>query len=138
MALNDFAVDTTRFQGLGPEWFSVTQFRIASEPTWRESHAQQIAEWRLKNAATMEETADHFGKTVPTIRAALREARVKHGVDALGKEVSLSQRKCWSKEHASDVAEYLRQPGATIRQAAAHFGKSEPTISKAHRIASKP
>ncbi|HBN78765.1 MAG TPA: hypothetical protein DD473_23730 [Planctomycetaceae bacterium] len=138
ISLNDFAVDPTRFQGLGEEWFNVTEFRIPSEPTWRETHAQQIAEWRLENAATMEETADHFGKTVPTIRAALREAKNKHGIDAMGKDVSVLKRKWWSQEHASEVAEYLRQPGATIKKAAAHFGKSEPTISKANGIASKP
>lgn len=136
MALNDFAVDTKRFRGLGPEWFSVTEFRIPEEPTWREAHAQQIAEWRIDNAATMEETADHFGKTVPTIRAALREAKEKHDIDATGKEISLSNRKSWARDHAAEVAEFLQQPGTTIREAALHFGKSEPTISKARKLAS--
>ncbi|QDT32009.1 hypothetical protein [Thalassoglobus polymorphus] len=135
MALNDFAVDTRRFQGLGPEWFSVTEFRIPEEPTWREAHAQQIAEWRIDNAATMEETANHFGKTVPTIRAALREAKEKHGINATGKEISLSNRKSWARDHATEVAKFLQQPGTTIREAARHFGKSEPTISKARKLA---
>ncbi|MBD3675699.1 MAG: hypothetical protein HUJ26_19480 [Planctomycetaceae bacterium] len=136
MALNDFAVDTRRFKGLGPEWFSVTAFQIPTEPTWREEHARAIAEWRIKNAATMEETAEHFGKTVPTIRAALREAKKQHGIDAMGKDISQSNRKCWARDHAMEVAEFLKQPGNTIRKAAQYFGKSEPTISKANKIAS--
>ena len=134
MALNDFAVDTRRFQGLGPEWFSVTEFQIPTEPTWREKHAREIAEWRIANAATMEETAEHFGKTVPTIRAALREAKKQYGIDASGKNISQSKRKCWARDHATEVAEFLKHPGSTIRKAAQHFGKSEPTISKARRL----
>ncbi len=136
MALNDFAVDRTRFQGLGPEWFSLTEFKIPDEPTWRETHARQIAEWRIEHAATMKDTAEHFGKSVPTIGAALREAKKEYGIDAMGKNVSNSNRKSWARDHAIEVTKFLQKPGSTIREAAQHFGKSEPTISKASKLAS--
>ena len=134
-AANDFAVDPQRFAGLGPEWFTLDTFQVPRRLSWAEEHALEVAQFRLEMGATMAKTANQFGRTIPTIRAALRYAQDIHGVDALGKSVSASTRAFWPRDKAADVAEFLRQPGATMKDAQEHFGKSQPWISRAKKIA---
>lgn len=128
---NEFAVDTNRFAGLGPEWFAEDHFDVPETLSWAEANAQAVAEFRLNNHASMEVTAMHFGKTVPTIRAALKYAKEKFGIDAYGKSVSRPNLPNWSRTHAQAVADYMGQPNITMKMAVAHFGKTEPTIRKA-------
>jgi transposase-like protein len=133
-SFNEVAVDPYRFAGLGSEWFSETVLQVPRRLSWAEEHAREVAEFRLDNQATMEATANHFGKTVPTIRAALNHARELHGIEAFGRSVSKPRRPHWAKDHADEVAAFV-QEGKTLEAASRHFGKSQPTISKALRFA---
>jgi len=137
LLLNDFAVDPRRFAGLGPEWFTETVLHLPVDLSWREANARTIAEWRIENCATMEETAEHFERSEYIIREALKEAKEKHGINALGKNVSRSKRKCWARDHALEVAAFLKPEGITISHAAKHFGKAPQTIANANEIAMK-
>jgi hypothetical protein len=126
----EFATNPNRFTGLGPEWFTEDVYQVPRRLSWAEENARAVAEYRLQNQATMEATSQHFGKTVPTIRQALRYAELL-GIAALGKEVSLATRPNWSKENAAAVAAYFSENGFGMKAAVAHFKKSEPTIRKA-------
>ncbi len=128
---NDFAVVTERFAGLSEEWFTEDHFDVPKVLSWAEANALAVAEYRRDSKSTMEATAKHFGKTVPTIRAALWHAAKNHGIEALGKSISGPNRPNWSRDNARVVADFMTQPGATLKSAVEHFGKSEPTIRKA-------
>ncbi|WP_254508961.1 hypothetical protein [Anatilimnocola floriformis] len=132
---NEFAVNTDRFAGLGPEWFAEDHFDVPETLSWAEANAQAVAEFRLKNHASMEVTAKHFGKTVPTIRAALKYAKEKFGIDAYGKSVSRPNLPNWSRTNAQAVAEFMSRPDVTMKMAVAHFERTEPTIRKAMAFA---
>ncbi|MEQ8853247.1 hypothetical protein [Gimesia sp.] len=133
---NDFAIDRHRYSQLGDEWFTEDVFHIPDRPPcWSAAHAREVAEYRLENKASMEETVDHFKKTMPTIRKALKYAKEHHGIDALGKAISQPSRRYWAKDHALQVAQFFRRPGASVKKAEAVFGKSQPTLAKAKRLA---
>lgn len=137
-SLNDFAVDPHRFAGIGPEWFTEDVFQLPERLSWAKAHAKEVAEFRLRTRLPMSKTVEHFGKTIPTIREALRYAKADFGIDAFGKILSLSTRPHWARSNAAIVAEFLQQPGVTMKMAVAHFGKSEPTIRKALDFAKNP
>lgn len=133
-AANDFAVDPARFAGLGPEWFTDDVFHVPPRLSWAEEHAREVAEFRLKTNATMAKTAKHFGKTIPTIRQALRYAQKEHDLHAFGKGISVPTRAYWPRDNADAVVAFFSQPGATMKAAQDHFGKSQPWISKARKL----
>jgi len=132
---NDFATDTNRFAGLGAEWFCDDQLTVPETLSWAEENAKEVAEYRLSTHSSMELTAKHFQKSVPTIRASLRYAKELLGIDAFGKSVSRPTLPNWSREKAQEVERFMQQPGATMKAALAHFGKTEPTIRKALKLA---
>lgn len=134
---NDMAVTVDRFEGLGDEWFTVDEFVIERHTFWAHSKARAVAEYRLRTGATMEKTTAHFGRSIPTIRAALRYAKEQYGLDALGKTLSQATWATWSRLNARRVVAFLAQPGATKESAARHFGKSVPTIEAAKNIATE-
>jgi DNA-binding CsgD family transcriptional regulator len=80
----------------------------------------------------MEELARHFGKTVPTIRQALRHGKAKDPL-LRGLPTTMPRRR-WEVDHAAEVAQ-LRAEGKTFKELVSRFGKSEPTIRKALQYA---
>jgi DNA invertase Pin-like site-specific DNA recombinase len=132
---NDFAIDPTRFAGLPSEWFTEDIFQVPERISWAEEHAMAVATFRIEQHATMEVTIAHFGKSKPTIQQALKYAKDLHGIDALGKDVSVKSRRFWPRDNAKYVAEFFSRPGATMKEAIIYFGKSQPWISKARKIA---
>jgi len=136
-AANDFAVDQYRFSGLGKQWFTEDIIHIPERLSWSASNAREVAEYRLQHKTTMQKTADFFNKTIPTIRAALSYAKENYGLDAFGKSISESTKVMWSRDHALEVAHFFRRPGASMKKAEAIFGKSQPTLSKAKRLAAE-
>jgi hypothetical protein len=62
-----------RFAGLGPEWFWEDTFQLPRKTCWAREQAAEVARLRA-GGLTLEELAVHFGKSVPTIRAALKRA----------------------------------------------------------------
>lgn len=131
----EFAVDPERFAGLGAQWFTEAIFQVPERLSWSQAHAREVAEYRLQTKKSMALTALHFGKTIPTIRAALDYAKQTHGLDALGTQISMSTRSNWSREHAAEVEDFFAAKDATMKAAVAHFGKSPPTIQKALEFA---
>lgn len=134
-AANEFAIDPHRFEGLDIRWFIVTETTVPVPKCWAEEHAKEVAEFRLESGLSMEKTAAHFGVTSPTIRHALKVAQEQYGIDAFGKKVSRKTLPNWSKENAQVVLEYIESTGSTLKAIAEHFDKSQPTISKALKIA---
>ncbi len=132
---NEFAVDTDRFAGLGPEWFAEDHFDVPETLSWAQANAQAVAEFRLSTHSSMEVTAKHFNKTTPTIRAALNYAKEKYGIDAFGKSISRPTLPNWSRANAQAVVEFMSQPDVTMKMAVAHFERTEPTIRKALEFA---
>lgn len=130
-SINDFAADPQRFAGLGPEWFTEDVFQLPRRLSWAEANAEEVAEFRHQTHSSMATTAGHFGKTIPTIREALRYAKENLGIDAFGKSISRPTLPNWSRSSAAAVDVFFKQGGVTMKMAVAHFGKSEPTIRKA-------
>jgi hypothetical protein len=78
------AVDPTRFQGLPPEFMWAESFVVGIRPSWAESHAQEVFRAHQEDPeASLNELAKRFGKTRPTITAAIEIAQglrpVKNG-----------------------------------------------------------
>jgi DNA invertase Pin-like site-specific DNA recombinase len=127
----DTALDPERFAGLPEPLVWTEAFVLAEKQSWAEAHAEEVAQ-RRASGLTMEELARHFGRTVPTIRQALRHAKAKD--PSLTGLPSRMPRRRWEEDHASEVAR-LRAEGKTLKELVAHFGESEPTIRKALRLA---
>jgi site-specific DNA recombinase len=133
-AANQFAGDPHRFAGLGSEWFNEDAYEVPPRLSWAERYAERVAQYRLQERASMGKTASHFGKSVPTIRAALKHAKESLGIDAFGKSVSERELPNWARSNAAAVARFFVNESATIAAAVAHFGRSAPTIRKALRF----
>ena len=137
-AANDFAVDPRRYSGLAPEWFTEDTFDVPPKMSWSEEHARQVAEFRLENQASMLATAEAFQKNDPHYSRCVASCQAEfHGLDAMGEIPRARKRPNWSRENADQVAEFFRQPGASMDAAVEHFGKSQPTISKARKFAAE-
>ncbi|WP_202921763.1 recombinase family protein [Anatilimnocola aggregata] len=132
-AANAFAVDPHRFAGLGREWFVSHVLTIPAPTSWARRNASAVTAYRQEYQASMAELAAHFNVSIPTIRQALREAEKAGGGKLTGKLSARPNKRNWARLNAAAVAEFMRLDGSTIKTAAVHFGKSEPTINKAIR-----
>jgi predicted transcriptional regulator len=121
------AADVDRFAGLGPEWFWEDTFTQPRKLSWAEENAGEVA--RCRGAGmTHEQLTEHFGRSVPTIRKALRlAAESDEAVRALPRKMP---RPCWAKDHSAEVAR-LKAQGLSMTQIAQQVGKSEPTVRAA-------
>lgn len=123
--------DPHRFAGLDDRWIWEDELVIPRLLSWADAHAPEVAQLR-QTGMTMEALAVHFGKTVPTVRNALRKAR---DAGLMKEELPTKMpRRRWEEDHAAEVVQ-LKAQGKTVKELAAHFGKSEPTIRKALRFA---
>jgi len=128
-AMNYTVLNPSRFAGLGPEWFWVDSLQVPTRRTWPEEHALEVANFRLAHRVSQKATALHFKVSVPTVRIALRIAQ-DLGVDATDGAMKMARKPNWAKANALAVTRFV-DSGATLREAAGHFGVSEPTIAKA-------
>jgi hypothetical protein len=64
--------DVHRFAGLGPEWFWEDTIQIPRRTCWSEEHAAEVAARKQETGWSLAKLADHFGKSIPTIRLALK------------------------------------------------------------------
>lgn len=69
------AADVDRFAGLGPEWFWEDVLQRPPKTSWSEEHAAGVAAKKLEMGWPLAKLAEHFGRSIPTIRRALRLAR---------------------------------------------------------------
>lgn len=121
-----------RFTGLGPEWFWEDELTVPGPPeTWVSANAQAVAEKRREMGWTHEKLAEHFGKSPPTIRAALKLAVQRDPSLATPRKMAQPR---WTETHYADVAA-LRQSGMTVAELSQHFGKSDCWIRAALRLA---
>ncbi len=65
------AADVDRFAGLGPEWFWEDTFQVPGKRCWSEEHAVEVAAKKQETGWSLPKLAEHFGKSIPTIRRAL-------------------------------------------------------------------
>ena len=122
-----FISDPNRFSDLPSIWFWEERASIPEKTCWASENAVEVARMRGRGL-TMEALAEHFGKTVPTVRAALRRAvQTEPSVKDLPKKM---RRAKWAIDHAGEVARLKRQGMSTI-ELAEHFGKSDTTIREA-------
>lgn len=125
------AADPERFAGLAEHWFWEDVFQIPVRTCWAEDYAAAIAELRAKGK-THEQLAVLFGVTVPTIRKALTiAAKTDAAVSALPKKMPRAR---WQDLHFQEVAA-LRRQGCSLKDLCRHFGRSEPLIRAALRLA---
>jgi hypothetical protein len=68
------AADVHRFAGLGPEWFWEDTFYIPCKMCWSEEHAAEVVAKKRETGWPLARLAEHFGKSIPTIRLALKRA----------------------------------------------------------------
>jgi hypothetical protein len=121
------AADVDRFADLGPEWFWVDEFRLPEKTCWTQKYAEEVAALRA-TGWTIARLVAHFGKTIPTIRAALRLAKKANpSLELLPRKMP---RRRWADDHFAEVLE-LKEKGLSVPAIARHFSKSEPTIRKA-------
>lgn len=69
------AADVHRFASLGPEWFWEDRFQMPGRTCWSDEHAEEVARLRRETGWPLNMLAEHFGKSIPTIRRALNKAR---------------------------------------------------------------
>jgi DNA-binding CsgD family transcriptional regulator len=127
----DAASDPDRFAGLDDRWFWEDTFQVPRKKSWAEEHALEVAQLRAEGL-TLEKLRDQFGKSVPTIRKAMRyAARMDESVAQLPKKMPPP---CWAREHAAEVAE-LKAQGVSTVEIARRFSKSDTTIRAALKYA---
>lgn len=127
------ALDPERFAEVPAQFFWTEEFWVTGKQCWAEQHAAAVARGRAEGK-TMAELAEQFGKTVPTIRHALRCACEADGsLAALPKKMP---RKRWHEEHAAEVAAQRAEGKSTV-ELARQFGMSDTTIRAALNHAAK-
>jgi DNA invertase Pin-like site-specific DNA recombinase len=122
------ALDPNRFSGVEGKFFWKEDFYISRKLCWAEEYAEKVAGARTGENLTHEQLAERFGKTVPTIRHALRLAAA---VDGIGKSYPRKiPRRRWAEDHADEVAR-RKEEGLSTPELAKLFGKSDTTIRTA-------
>lgn len=130
----DTVLDPERFACLPEEFIWAESFVLPEKLCWADEHAAEVARLRA-TGMTHEKLAEHFGKTVPTIRKALHHAeQTDEDARSLPRKMP---RLCWAKDNAAEVAR-LKSAGWSVLQIARQMGKSEPTIRAALKYAEGP
>lgn len=128
---SDTALDPDRFLGLPEVFFWEESFVIMEKKSWSEEYASAVAAMRA-TGQTHEQLAAFFGVTTPTIRKALCIAAMTD--EALQKLPKKMPRARWQEQHFRKVAE-LRRQGYSMADLCRHFGRSEPLIRAALKLA---
>jgi DNA-binding CsgD family transcriptional regulator len=119
-------LDPARFSGLDAGWFWEDTLEVPGPSSWAADHAADVVRMRARGL-TVAKLAEHFGKTPPTIRKALRLGAAAHPGQELPRKMP---RRRWAEDYALEVLE-LKQGGMTTDEIAARFGKSDTTIRAA-------
>jgi DNA invertase Pin-like site-specific DNA recombinase len=127
----DTALDPERFTGLPVSFFWTEPILIEESCSWSEQHAAQVAQARAAGK-THEQLAALFDVSVPTIRKALRIATAAD--PSLQRLPNKLPRPRWPELHFLEVAG-LRRRGSSLAELCRYFGRSEPLIRAALRLA---
>jgi DNA-binding CsgD family transcriptional regulator len=134
-SLEDNQLDPDRFAGLADEFVWEESLHLSQKLSWAEEYAAEVARLRIAGT-TVERLAEQFGKSVPTIRSALRRAA---GLEEFAGRLSGKlPRARWheDKENVREVVALTAQ-GLSVPVIARRVGKSEPTIRKALEFATR-
>jgi DNA invertase Pin-like site-specific DNA recombinase len=71
--------DPQRFAGLEPNWFWKDTLQCPWRRCWAKDHADEVLRTWTEQRMSLTELADRFGKSIPTIRHALKIAREQNG-----------------------------------------------------------
>jgi hypothetical protein len=71
--------DPDRFAGLEPRWFWEDHLELPAKQCWSALHAEEVHRRRSETGWSLQKLADAFGKSIPTIRRALRIASERIG-----------------------------------------------------------
>lgn len=116
---------------LPEKWVEESIFRVPEPACWARDNASLVA-FKRKEGLTEEKLAEHFGKSIPTIRKALKIARREDSsLVALPRKMA---RTSWAREYATQVAAE-RAAGQTVQQLAVKHCKSDTTIRAALKFA---
>ena len=126
----DDALNPARFEGLNESFFWSEPIFIEKNPSWAKKYALEVLKKRAEGV-TMESMAEHFGKTIPTIRSALKIGKSMLPDQKLPKKVFPER---WFEVHANEIKK-LKDQGWTTRRLADHFEKSDTTIRSALNFA---
>jgi hypothetical protein len=127
----DTALDPERFANVPECFFWTESVKISETQPWSEEHAMEVARAR-GTGKTVEQLSELFQVSVPTIRKALRIAvKADPSLKSLLQKLS---RLRWEDQHYQEVAE-LHQQGLSLGELCRHFGRSEPLIRAALRLA---
>jgi hypothetical protein len=72
-----FVLAPDRFHGLPEEFFWEQSFSIPKKQSWAERHANEVHERRQAPGMTFPKLSEEFGKSIPTIRKALKIAAAR-------------------------------------------------------------
>jgi hypothetical protein len=122
-----WAANPRRFSKVDSRWFYERVFQIPKRLSWAEKNAPDVAA-RRKLGHTEEQLAEHFGKSLPTIRASLKIAR-KSDPELLALPRRMPRAR-WHEEHALEVAAQ-KAAGKGTNELVKIFGKSDTTIRAA-------
>jgi DNA invertase Pin-like site-specific DNA recombinase len=127
----DTSLDPERFAGFADAYFWTEDVTVDRVPCWAKANAAAVARARAAGR-THEQLAAQFDVSVPTIRKALKVAAAADPCQSpLPRKMPRAR---WQDSHADEVWA-LRQAGRSMKELAAHFGKSEPLIRAALVIA---
>ncbi|HEY1376062.1 MAG TPA: recombinase family protein [Gemmataceae bacterium] len=129
----DAWLDPDRFAGLPDVFFWTETPVVGHSQGWAADHAAEVAAAR-RQGLTHEQLVERFHVTPPTIRKALKIAAE---ADPTLADVPRKMRRArWQDSHYEEV-NHLYKEGMTQKQLTAHFGKSEPIIRLALRLAAE-
>jgi transposase len=126
-SLAAWATDPDRFAGLDEQFFEEIEFQVPVKLSWAEENAAEVARLRI-DGMTVDQVAKRLGKSIPTIRSALKYAATME--EFVGRLPTKQPRRRWHEDQVAEVVD-LKSQGWSVPQMAKYLGKSEPTIRKA-------
>lgn len=130
----EFAADPHRFAGLGDEWFWMDELQIPDAvPSWAAEHAEAVFRRRQESKLSYAKLAVEFGKTPPTIGAAIRQYLQSHpdAKDSVALQRGGKRPKNFDLSKFGAEARQLWLEGWSKEKLATMYSCSPPTIDKA-------
>jgi transposase len=131
--LGEFACRSERFAGVGAQWFQMATFVVPPKPlSWAEQHAEAVFHRRQEGKLSFGQLAKEFGKSKPTMMAAVQRYLDTHPEAC--DEVRLS---AGGKKPRTDVRPFAQEAlrmceeGMSKEKVAQHFGVSYHVIQRA-------
>lgn len=128
-----FVANSSRFTGLGDEWFWEDELRIPESSSWASDHAESVFRRRQESRSSYANLAVEFGVTSPTIGAAIRHYLKTHP----GERDGVVLQRGGKRRPKCDLAQFAQEArnlwieGWSKERLATKYGYSATTVSKA-------